>query len=125
MRAVATSRKTDYKYLTSYLDWKKQEGNKAERTAKSLNRQISSVEVLNDKGLDELVKAKDDLEGDRKDYKIRFEKFVAENESDATAMSTQKRKLEDILGDGYYIDSYSLMRELIRKYIVVVENYVE
>lgn len=119
LRTVATSRRTDYKYLKSYLDWKKTESNKAERLCKSLDREIEKVGQLNDEGLDELMATKDTLEEHRQDYKLRFEQFVAENENDVTAMSSRKRKLEDILGEGHYIDSYSVMREMIRKHMMV------
>lgn len=122
---MATSRKTDYKYLTSYLGWKQNESKKAEKIAKKYEKKLAEVDAVNDKELDELMAAKETLDNCRQEYKNIFEKFVEENDSDATAMSSQKRKLEDIIGQGHYIDSYSLMKEMLRKYIVVGQRSTE
>lgn len=119
LRSVVHNKKTDLKYLTSYIGWKKKEKDKLGWKNHSYENKLGKVDVENEKGLDLMVNAKDELESYQQKFKADFDKFVAENESDATAMSTQRHQLGDILGEGHYIDSYSLMKELLRKSILV------
>ena len=119
MRSVVHDRKTNYKYLTSYLGWKNKEHLKAERLAKSVDKKLSELDLVNEKGLDQMVEVKDELDNYIQKYKKKFEKFVAQSDAEALAMSAQKHKLGDILGEGHYIDSYSIVKELLRKHILV------
>lgn len=121
IRNHVNDRKIDLKYLTSYLGWKHKEETKAEKLAHSIDEKVIQFSDANEKGLDEIVNVKSVMDKTLQKYKIDLEVFSNSNKAEINAMMSQKHKLEDILGEGHYVDSYSLMREMIRKYLLV--NY--
>lgn len=125
LRSRVHEKKIDLKYLTSYNGWKTKELTKLDWKNKSLEEKLEKLDDLNENGLDIMVSAKDELEGYQEQFKTEFDKFVTMNEPDATAMSSQRHRLEDILGEGHYIDGYSLMKEMMRRYVLVLLFNIE
>ena len=87
----------------------------------SLSKSLELTKSKNEAGLDQLLGAKKNVDGMNQEYQSQADKLIKEGHNSITAINNplERDKLNKILDEREYIDSFPLTKDRIRRLMLV------